>query len=208
MVELRTAGQQLVEPDLDRILGWSRSHTFEEALALYGIAPAEVVTPELIVRAGERVVLSEVMRPSVRGTADAAVFKRWIGLDDSLIEEQPMDGLPDVPQRAWPEGRVIGLDTLSDDEWGDVQLAAKAYLFGHSRLVESYKTPIEQFFGPFEADVYVIPRLVIEPGATLVVDRRPTAMLVDSLTLHEGGAIHLLTIARLRVQTLRKLAAN
>ena len=177
-----------------------------EAVSFFDVQP--VTARELVVRAGERLLLSEVMTPEVRSTTDVALFKQWIGTDDRLIEEHPMEGLPELPSREWPENRVADPAVLSAEEWADLQRAAKAYLFGHSKLVESYKPAIEVFFGPFEADVYVLDRLVLEPGATLIVDRRPVSLLIDSVTLHPGAAIRLHTIAKLWIRHCEKIAGR
>src|SRR5438874_3285463 len=109
--------------------------TFERALASYGLTRDDATAPELVARAGETVILHESLAPRVLHTEDAAQFKAWIGLDNETIERYPVNGQPDVPVVAWTRGRDASLEQLTDAEWQNVQLAAKAFLFGHSELV-------------------------------------------------------------------------
>jgi hypothetical protein len=178
--------------------------SFDEALSAYAMTRDHAVT-EVHVRAGETVDLRDLAVAQLAQTADVTQFKAWIGVPDEWIERQELEGLPEIPTAPWTKTDATAVEQLTEEEWANVQLAAKAYLFGHSALVSSYAPAIELFFGPFAADVYVIPRLVIEEGATLTVSGRPAALLIEDLEIHEGGRWNLQTILRIHVQSLRKV---
>lgn len=177
--------------------------SFDEALRVYGLGRRDAAAAELIVRRGQTVVLHEALRPVLLETGDAARFKEWVGLADATIEQYPVEGLPELPRAAWAHTGVTDPGVLRPEEWEDVQRATKAYLFGHSALVAGYKEAIELYFGPFAADVYVLPRLRIEDGGTLIVRGHPAALLVEHLELC-GGDIRFYTIVKMWVDSLRK----
>lgn len=178
--------------------------SFEEALSAYGLTRDQAAAP-IHVRAGETIDLHDLAVPQVLRTSDVAQFKAWIGVPDAWIENNTLEGLPEIPSEPWTKNAATTVEQLTEQEWANVQMAAKAYLFGHSALVESYAPAIEMFFGPFAAEVYVIPRLVIESGAVLTVSGRPSALLIEELEIHEGGRWNLQTILRINVQSMRKL---
>lgn len=199
--------REIYGPELRESRRFSLDRSLADTLAVYGLGVSDAVVPSLVVPANERLVLAEVATPVVRKTADIAQYKEWIGLENALIDEAALEGLPALPRHAWPQGRTpTTLDDLSAAELADVQAAANTYLWGDSRLVRSYKEALDLFYGPFEVDVYVIDRLVIEPGASLIVADRPTALLCNAIELHDSGALKLYSITRMWVQTLNKLS--
>lgn len=204
MLEVSIAPQEILATDLLGQIEAGGGRSFAQALAAYDLSPRDAQLPELVVRTGESLVLRQRLTAHPRSTAEVATFKRWIGTDDATVEHWPPGALPELPSRDWPSGRAVELDVLGEGEWADVQRAARAYLFGHSKMVASYERVIERFYAPFEADVFVLPRLVVEPGATLVVSGRPTALLVGELLLHEGGSIQLKTIVKAWVESLTR----
>jgi len=196
--------REILGPELREPRRYSLDRTFDDTLAVYGLRNSDAIS--LTVPAGQRLVLSEIAMPVLRATADIADYKEWIGLSDAHVEQETLEGLPALPRHAW-NGRIVDtLDDLTADELADVQAAANTFLWGDSRLVRSYKGALERLYGPFEVDVYVVSRLVVEPGAKLVVSGRPTALLCDSIELHDGGSLLLHTVTRTWVQALHKLS--
>jgi len=180
--------------------------SFHDALTVYGLTRADMELDELIVRRGQTVVLRERLTGHPLETSSVAQFKEWIGLSDAIIERHPLEGLPELPRAEWTRGRVIDPTALTDDEWEDVQRATNAYLFGHSGLVAGYREVIELLYGPFAADVFALPRIVVECGGTLVVNGRPAAILAEDFELHEGGDVRLYTVTSMSVESLQKLS--
>jgi hypothetical protein len=206
MLEILSS-REVLGPDLRESRDFTLDRSFDVTLAAYGLDVHEPL-PSLVIPAGKRIALSELMTPVLRTTADIAQYKEWIGLSDALAaNDVPHDGLPALPRNPWPKGRIVAsLDELTASELADVQAAANHYLWGDSRLVRSYKEALERFYGPFEAGVYVVSRLVIESGASLAVEGRPAVLLCDSLELHDGGSLALYTVTRMWVQALNKLS--
>ena len=184
----------------------SGAESLEAMLERYGLSLTSAQAQQLVVRAGETVVLSEALPAHMRRTADVAVAKEWIGLPDSLIDLYPLRGLPEAPLTAWPSGRHADPSTFSAAEAEDVRRATNTYLFGDSRRVPSYKTALEELFGPFEVDVYFVPHIEVEAGATLLVRGRPHAILADTITIQPGGRIELRAICKAWIGSMRKLS--
>jgi len=198
--------REIAGSELRESRSFSIDRSFDETVAAYGLTTS-IAVPSIIVPPREQVVLSNIATPVLRKTADIAEFKEWIGMSNALIEQEPLDGLPALPKNAWPSGRVIAsLDGLSAAEVADVEAAANAYIWGDSRLVRSYKETLDRVYGPFEVDVYVVSKLVVDAGATLLVSGRPTAILCESIELHDGSSLRLHAVTRMWVQSLRKLS--
>jgi len=197
--------REILGPELREPRRYSLDRSFDDTVAAYGLRSSDAIS--LTVPAGARLALSDLATPVLRATADIAQYKEWIGLSDALVEQETLEGLPALPKHAWPQDRIVGsLDDLTAEELADVQAAANTWLWGDSRLVRSYKGALERFYGPFEVDVYLVSRLIVEPGAALVVSGRPTALLCDSIELHDGGSLALHTVTRTWVQALHKLS--
>ena len=199
--------KDIAVPVLPRVMRtYETNFSFQDALNAYGMTRADVEVDELIVRRGETLVLRERLTGRPLETGSVTQFKEWIGLADSIAERYPLEGLPELPRAELARDRIIDPATLTDGEWEDVQRAASAYLFGHSALVAGYREAIELLYGPFAADAFALPRIVVECGGTLVVNGRPAAILSESLELHEGGDIRLHTVTRMSVESLHKLS--
>jgi hypothetical protein len=180
--------------------------SFDESLAGYGLTAADIALSTLRIHRGETVALHQAVPPRLLQTAEVAQFKQWIGVPDELIDRHSPENLPVPPDAPWTRGRDVSPETITAAEWTNIQLAAKAYLFGHSAPVASYAPAIELFFGPFEADLYAIPHIVIEKDARLIVSARPAVLLVDTLDIHHDGRLDVTTISRIFVRSLRKLS--
>jgi hypothetical protein len=173
----------------------------------------EQFAPDLTIQSGQALMLSEeagpgsAVEPILRETRALDVFKAWIGVAD--IDYPPGSPLLTrwpCPEQPW-NGRLVSRhEELTPGEQEDVELAAKAYIFGNSSLVQSYRPAIEACCGPFRARIYPIRRLTVMPGARLAVTGEPAILLVEELTIYETGQIALYAVARTEIGTLRKIA--
>jgi hypothetical protein len=185
---------------------------FNAVVKRFGVS-AEDFTPEVTIQPGQVLTLSDnagsttPVDPILRETRALDVYKSWIGVADA---DYP-PGSPSLthwpcPERPW-NGRPISRETdLTPGEWVDVELAAKAYIFGNSRLVQSYRPAIEACCGPFRTFIYPIRRLTVMPGARLVVTGEPAILLVEDVIIHESGQIAFYAVARVEIGALRKIA--
>lgn len=203
MMDLSAGRMELRRPELQDILESGLDRGLVEALAPYGLTPQDAQAAELRVGRAEVVVLGERLVAHTLRTPDAATIKEWIGLGQAAVARAL--SLPEPPSTPWPAGKAYDPARLSAAEQADLERAAKAYLFGDAGPVAGYKPAIEARFGPFEADVYFVRRLVIEPDGVLIVRGRPTALLVEEIDLHDGGSVRLETVAKMWVQSLRKI---
>jgi hypothetical protein len=175
----------------------------DAALHRYGLSALPAAAGSLRIPAGTELVLDPAaglpFACRTLATSDIAEFKSWIGVPDELAV--PLGELPDDALT----GPVRGRADFSPAAWRDLRRAAHQYLFGDSRPVASYRALLEQCFGPFEATLWLADRIVIEPGAALVVRHRPTVLLARELELHAGGRICLHSVASLTLGSLRKI---
>lgn len=176
---------------------------FDAALHRHGLAALPAAAGSLRIPAGTELVLDPAAAAPLAcrtlATADVDLFKSWVGVPNELAE--PLGELPDDA----PTGPLHGRDDLSPAAWRDLRRASHQYLFGDARPVASYRALIEHCFGPFEATLWLADRIVIEPGAALVVRHRPTVLLARDLELHAGGRICLYSVASLTLGSLRKI---
>ena len=204
MLETYTNPTELTRSRLPGASGLAVDREFEDVLADYGLNRDDANLNELVVPSGSVLRLSDLVKPHLRQSADAADLKRWVGLSDAFIDANPGLEMPEPPARPWTGHTAASLEALSAEQLSDVQRATENYLFGNSKLARSYKPAIEAFYGPFEVALYLIPRIVIEPGARLEVNGRPTALLCEQFIIQAGGALDLKTIARLWIHELEK----
>lgn len=187
-----------------------RAQTYETTLAEYGLDPAEVMTETLLLEAGTTLHLGHdpcELLNRVLYTERLDEFKQWIGIADELIEHGPMLPPADLPQNPWTARLERPRTELTELEWKDVELAAKYYLFGDSRLVSQYRSAITRHFGPFEAGLYAAEKIEIMPGATLSVTGYPAILIFGEVVIHQGGAMKLHTPTKMFADRLLKLNA-
>jgi hypothetical protein len=178
--------------------------SLEAALARFGLTGLPEAAGRLHLTAGTELALGQApigawVRQTLH-TNDIDVLKRWIGRADDEGMEQA-----DLPSGEWT-GPALARHELSPEQLVDVEKAAHIYLYGDSRLVRSYREVLESSFGTVEVDLWMGDKLVIETGASLLL-RRPTALLVREVEIHEGGNLYLYNVASLALGTLRKIAA-
>lgn len=204
MLETYTNPTELKRSRLPEASGLSVNREFDDVLADYGLDRSQANIDQLVVPSNSIVRLSDQVQPHLRASANVADLKRWVGLSDSFIDAHPGLEMPEPPSRPWTAEQATTLADLNPEQLKDLQLATESYLFGNSEIARSYTQAIETFYGPFEVELYLIPRIVIEPGGRLEVSGRPTALLSKQFTIHSGGALDLKTIARLWVRELEK----
>jgi hypothetical protein len=138
-------------------------------------------------------------------TGNIDVYKRWVGVDD---DECPPDSA--IARRwqlpgPWRRRNIADISELAPDERADLEKAGWAYIFGHSKLVQSYRHVIEQFNAPFGAVVYPLRKLTVRPGGRLVVTGAPAVLLVDDVELHASGQIITYAVCRAHFGRLEKI---
>jgi len=131
-------------------------------------------------------------------TDDIDRFKRWIGRPDDECADIALE-LPGP----WPA--APGREELTAAEQRILDIAGNAYLFGDSRRVPEYRRILESHRSPFTAAVYAARRVVIAPGATLVVDGVPAALVFEDLTIHDTGRLVTYTAVNATFGRLHKI---
>ncbi len=187
---------------------------FESLLSEFNLNQfSEVHSEPLIVKSGSQVVISTTLdlatsfQPCVRRTNKLDQFKAWIGMSNSLFEEGVFSFTKELPSKPWSPKLVTDISSLAPAEQEDIQRASYAYLFGNSKLVDSYKEVIEKFHAPFEVAVCAIEKVFIEPGSSLIVrGNRPAILIFGELEIIEGGKVEIYAPTNMTVQKLRKIS--
>ena len=185
---------------------------FNAVVKRFGVS-AEDFTREVTIQPGQVLTLSDnagsmsLVDPILRETRALDVYKSWIGVADAGYPPgTPFLTRWPCPNQPW-NGRPISREAdLTPEERADVELAAKAYIFGNSSLVQSYRPAIEACCGPFRTFIYPIQLLTVMPGARLVVTGGPAILLVEDVIIHEAGQIAFYAVARVEIGALRKIA--
>lgn len=188
-----------------------RQQAFKASVENYGLEFTSTVHWDaLTVQSGSTIVFSTTsdapshLASRLCTTDRFDQFKAWVGLPDVKFE-QGIFPLPEQPSTQWIQAKVPNAEHLTDVEKENIQTAGFAYLFGDSKRVESYQAAIETLHAPFEAVVYALDRLTIEPGGCLIVEgNRPVILLFNHLTIVQGGIIQLYCPTTMTVQQLHK----
>jgi hypothetical protein len=165
-------------------------------LVRLGLDPA-AMQRSVTVRAAKTVRLDTLVRPRSIETRDLGEYKSWVGVEDHEIDP---DQFPlresQIPSQAWSGRPVTSLADLTDEERIDVERARDLYLFGYSPWTESYRQVIETCFAPFTAKVYCAESVRIAPEGRLVIDGVPAILLVNRLTIDDGGQLAITAVCR------------
>jgi hypothetical protein len=157
------------------------------------------------------------LKPRLLRTNSLRQYKNWIGVDDSLFEKNPHligPPLPGAAARPNEDGRKITNPKIrfttvaeplkartehreSDQEKllanyrrnAEIQRAAHAYLFGNSRLVEQYRTLIEEHYAVLVASWWGFLKVVVEVDGTLDLGAGTNVLTADEIVLHPGASI-------------------
>lgn len=165
-------------------------------LVRLGLDPAAMQRP-VTVRAGKTVALDALVRPHAIETRDLAEYKAWVGVEDHDIDPDQFPLREDqIPSQAWSGRPVTSLADLTDEERIDVERAKDLYLFGYSPWAESYRQVIETCFAPFTANVYCAEWVRIAPEGRLVIDGVPAVLVVNRLTIDDGGQLAVNAVCR------------
>lgn len=187
---------------------------FEYLLAEYKLnRVSEVHSKPLIVKSGSNVVISTTLdlqtpfQPCLRITKNLNQFKVWIGMPNSLFEEEVFSFTKELPSNSCIPESFADKSSFSLAEEKDIQRASYAYLFGNSKLVDGYKEIIEKFYAPFEVAVCAIEKIVIESGGSLIIQgSRPALLILRELEILQGGNIKIYAPTNMTVQKLYKLS--
>jgi hypothetical protein len=167
--------------------------TVQFALQRIGIERSSLKWTDLHLAAGEVVVLPRdgarlAGSHRIVETASAAVYKQWIGFDDDAIR-RGVQKSADIDRNG-----ILSLEDLlragphSDTAERAIACAAAAFLFGDSALVERYRPLIERRYAPFRAQLLIARQIVLEAGASLLVDENPAVLIADEV-IFRGGSL-------------------
>ena len=167
--------------------------TVQSALQRIGMPRASFTWADLHAAAGEVVVLPRDRARLAGGhriieTPSAAVYKQWIGFDDGAIRRGAQQSA-DIDLDA-----ILSLEDLlragpgSDAAERAIACAAAAFLFGDSAVVERYRPLIERRYAPFRAQLVTARQIVLEAGASLLLDESPAILIADEV-IFRGGSL-------------------
>lgn len=164
---------------------------------LFGLSES----PDLLVPVGKVVELND---KSVRTIVTSSVdeYKDWIGRPDAQADNHAWA----MPTQHWSGRRFADKAQLSAVEAENIEKAGWVYLFNDSRLVSSYAQAIEDYNGVFEASLYHFRRVIVQPGARLVLRGRPALLLIDELEVQGSGQLETYTTCHASLGHVRKTA--
>jgi hypothetical protein len=159
---------------------------------------------DLLLLPGITTILGESNNSSVKpiriSTRSVDEFKNWIGRPDKLADTYPWD----MPSGIWNGKLFRNKQELTEKEISDIEKAGWIYLFNNSQKVASYSKAIENYHGKFEADLYHLGTVVIQPRATLIVKGIPSVLLINKLEIQESGTFIINSISQITIGALVK----
>lgn len=164
----------------------------------------------LVLEAGQESCLTTLegeatlLEPRIISTKCLSIYKGWIGVDDAVARNDEAARRLPVPDQPWPEGRSVEPGAFSPSEVADIELAARAYLFGDSERVASYRDAIEAHAGCFEAAVYEAGEVVLAPGSKLKVSGLPAILRFERLEVQSFGQLALFAPCRAVIEHMVK----
>ncbi len=159
--------------------------------------PTAAAVARVVARAGQAVVLSDLVAPRLAETPSLARYKAWVGTPDAYVDPARFPiGPQQLPREPWSQRPVAGLESLSLEEAAEIEKAGYVYLFGYSPWVESYRNVVEVCRGPFRAAVYHIGHLHLERGSRLLVVGEPSVLVVDEIVFEPGSSLVTTTVCR------------
>jgi len=115
--------------------------------------------------------------------------KRLAGNEDELFENGLMqnahEALPEWPAALNDKDRT----ELTPEQNRLINKAHTAYIYGHSKLVSSYKAIIEKLNYPVQVATFAIEELCIDKTNSPFIVKDPAGLNVGTLTICEGGYI-------------------
>jgi hypothetical protein len=146
--------------------------------------------------------------PVWRSTERVDTFKAWVGVaDEDAVADSPMARYWRLPASPWSGRSFRRAADLSPAEREDIETAGRAYIFGNSCAVASYREAIERVTGTFEVAVYAARSVRIAPGAMLRVSGAPAVLLFGELEIADGGQLVVQSVCRAAIGRLTKIAA-
>lgn len=178
----------------------------EAPLESLGLVMAPDAT-DVVARAGESVVISDLVAPRRVATRSLARYKSWVGTPDEYVDPATYPlGARQMPRGPWSDRPVSGLGDLTPEEAAEIEKAGYLYLFGYSPWVESYRGVLETCRAPFHAAVYHVGHLRLESRARLVVDGEPSVLVVDELVIEPAASLVTHTVCRAFLGRVERLS--
>ncbi len=159
---------------------------------------------DLLVPINSTVILENGITPRVISTTSIDEYKLWIGRSNDLADDYAWE----MPSKTWDYKSLKSKEELTKKEISDIEKAGWIYIFNDSNKVASYSKAIEGYYGNFEASLYHIRRLVIQPGARLIVKGDPSILLIDEMEIQGDGQLETYTICHATIGSLRKIEQN
>lgn len=190
---------------------------FERRLAIFGL-DASAVEPELRVRPNSRVNLAygpnrdSYLRPIVREVTDFDELNRMIGIDDRVFEKAPPlarlprmlswqaeqgggrftvgPGYTDVGMARREEALAhLDIKRMPSEDLATIRDAARAYLYGDSKLVAHFKPLLESVIGPVILPIWAVENVYVPSGSTLTFGPGVNSLIAYQVEIEEGGRI-------------------
>jgi hypothetical protein len=138
------------------------------------------------------------------GTNDLFEFKRWVGFDDEDIARMANSQAFEMPvlDPSELEG-VSDPSLLTPEQAHQLDLAARAYLYGPSQRVERYRTAIERIYSPMRVSVVAARRIVLAPGSELAIHVYPTLLIAEEIVF-AGGRLTVTAKSRIHAGRMTK----
>ncbi len=159
---------------------------------------------DLLVPIDSTVILGDGIAPRVISTTSIDEYKLWIGRSNELADDYAWE----MPSKAWNHKSFKSKAELTKEEVSDIEKSGWVYIFNDSNKVASYAKAIESYYGNFEASLYHIRRLVIQPRARLIVKGGPSILLIDEMEIQGDGQLETYTICHATIGSLRKIEQN
>ncbi len=159
---------------------------------------------DLLVPINSTVILEDGIAPRVISTTSIDEYKLWIGRSNELADDYAWE----MPSKAWGHKSFKSKEELTKKEVSDIEKSGWIYIFNDSNKVASYSKAIESYHGNFEASLYHIRRLVIQPGGRLLVKGGPSILLIDEMEIQGDGQMETYTICHATIGSFRKTEQN
>ena len=148
---------------------------------------------------------SSTFKPHTLTISSLDEAKRLAGNADSLFEKGLMkERALDIPE--WPTSKNDkDRAALTPAENQLINRAHKAYLYGHSKRVASYKSIIEQQNYPVEVAALAVEDLCLDASNSPFVVATKGGVNIGTLTICDGGWIKVEADANFTVQVMKRV---
>jgi hypothetical protein len=136
-------------------------------------------------------------------------LKRLVGIPDADYDNGIFTEHHEIPE-PWPADRLVTVTSdLTVAERRQIFNAGRAYVFGRSSLVASYKPIIEKLFMPVTLAVFSGDSITVTPGNPLIFSGpNPVIANYGQITIEQGGQVQVDVETHVTVQILQEVAAS